>query len=106
MILLVVFGKDINKGDGSVLHVDGEGVDLRKDIVVEHLENHSDDKTGDGRDKGDLHTTSNDVRGDITGSLDGVEGLDHTDNGTKESEGRGDGDEEGDPAEAVLHLAQ
>ena len=29
----------------------------------------------------------------------------HTDNGTKESEGRGDGDEQGDPAEALLHEA-
>ena len=57
-----------------------------KNIVVEHLENHGDDKTTYGSDKGDLHTSGNDVRRDVTCSLDGVEGLYHTDNCSQESE--------------------
>ena len=103
--LLVVLDHRVDEADGGVLHIDGEGVDLGQDVVVEELEDDRDDQTADGGDQSDLHTTRNNVRGDVTGSLDGVEGLDHADNGTKETEGRGDGDEQGDPAEALLHQA-
>ena len=45
---------------------------------------------------------SDDGRADITGDLDVIEGLHHSDDGAEESEGRSQGDEQADPGEVVL----
>ena len=100
-----MFGEDVNQGDGRIFHIGGQTFDQSKDEVVEDLENHGDDETADRSDKGHLHTTCNDVRGDVTSLLDIIESLDHTDDRTEETEGRGDSDEQGDPGEAFLEEA-
>ena len=104
-LLAVAFCEYIDEIDRSLFHIDGDRVDLSEDVVVEDLENHSDDQTTDGCDQSDLHTTCDNVRRDITSLLDIIECLDHTDNGSEESERRCDGDEERNPRKTVLHLA-
>ena len=85
-LFLVVSRQDIHQGDGGILHCVDEGVDLRNDVVVAQLKNNRSDKTHEGRQKGDLDTACNERRADIAGSLDGVECVDHTDDGTHKSD--------------------
>ena len=73
--------------------------------VVEYLKNHSYDKTEHCGDEGDLHTSSDNVRRNVTCCLDSIECLDHTDNCSQESERWSEGDEKRDPSHAVFHEA-
>ena len=89
MTLLLALGAldtHLKQAHGSLLHVGVEGLDAAEDVVVEDLENQCDDNTEDGGDKGDLHTSGNDGRADITCALDVIEGLHHTYHSAKEAE--------------------
>ena len=99
---LVVLYYDVEQVDGAILHFVNQPLNEREDIVVEQLENHSDDQTEKCSQQSDLDTTGNNGSGDITHLLDFIERLDHTDDGTQESERRSDSDEECNPREVLL----
>ena len=56
-VLQVVLHNHIKQGDGAVLHVAVDSLNLGKDEVVEHLKHKSNDNTEDGGDKSDFHTS-------------------------------------------------
>ena len=85
-LFLAVSSKDISQSDRSILHLVNHTVDLNDNIVVEHLENHCSDQTEEGCQERNLHPTCYECRADITCSLDSIERLDKTNNGTHKSE--------------------
>ena len=104
-MLLVVTYHEVEKADRAVFHLIYKPFDKREDIVVEELEDDGDDKTEESGKQGDLDTSGNDGCRDVTNLLDLIEGFNHTDDGTQESERRSDGDKEADPAEVLLEQA-
>ena len=94
LLCCVVFNHEVEEADRAVLHLINETLDQAEDVVVEYLKNNSDDQTEEGCQKSNFDTTSNDSCRDITYLLDLIERLDHTDNGTQESQRWSDRDEQ------------
>ena len=85
-LFLAVSSENIGQSDRAVLHLVYHVVDLNDNHVVEYLENHSSDQTEESCQEGNLHTTCNECWADITCSLDSIERLNETNNGTHKSE--------------------
>ena len=85
-LALAVSCKHINQANRCILHVNYLRLDLRENVVEEHLKNNSSDKTHDSSQKRNLDTTSYNSWRHCCRTLDIVECLDHTNNGTHETE--------------------
>ena len=86
LLCCVVLNNEVKEADRAILHLVNETLDQAKNVVIEYLKNNSDDQTEEGCQKSDFDTTSHNGSRDITNLLDLIERLDHTDNGTQESQ--------------------
>ena len=94
LLCCVVLNNEVEEADRAILHLINETLDQAKDVVVEYLKNNSNDQTEESCQKRNLDTTSHNGSRDITYLLDLIERLDHTDNGTQESQRWSDRDEQ------------
>src|SRR6185437_8613504 len=100
------FLQDIDKVGGGGFHTVGGLVDLRVQITKAQVGDDTDDKAGSRGDHLDVDATGDGRKGIIARRCQGIEQLEHPDDGSEESEQRADIADDVEDREVPFHMVE